>query len=56
MDEITLTREESMHLLKALSQLDGIMMAVPGIPDAGFDILESASDMIEKKMSNKSGR
>ncbi len=53
MQNISLNSEESLHILKALSQIDGVLFTLNDVPDAAFVVLEAASELIESKILKK---
>ena len=53
MQNISLNSEESLHILKALSQIDGVFFTLKDVPDAAFVVLEGVSELIESKLLKK---
>ena len=47
---ISFTREEAIHLLKGLSQIDGVLMTLNKTPDCIFCVMEEISEIVEKKL------
>ena len=53
MEDINLNSEESIHILKALAQIDGVLFTLKDVPDAAIVVLEEASELIESKLLKK---
>ena len=52
-EEITFNKDEQVFLLKALSQLDGVLFTLKDVPDAAFCVLEEVSEMVTNKVLGK---
>lgn len=50
MNEITLNKAESIQILKSLSQIEGVLFTLSGVPDAAFCAVEEACEIVESKL------
>ena len=49
-EEITFNKDEQVFLLKALSQLDGVLFTLKDVPDAAVCVLEEVNEMVTNKV------